>query len=356
MSTDVRIFHKECASLAKAGYEVYLVAKGDSREEKGVHVVGVGEAPANRIKRMIGFTAAVYRKALELDADIYHIHDPELLPYGLKLKKHGKKVIFDSHENTLEQIEEKQWIPKLLRKPVSFAYKNYASSVFGKLDALISVTPHIVRQLEATNPKVSMVTNYPVLSDFNPQRRETDGVFRLCFTGGIDHQWSHGHIINTIGAMEGFRYVLCGRAKDAYMDSLCSLPGWEMVDYKGVVSHAQAELIQQSSDVGVALLKPSRNSHGMEGTIGNTKLFEYMMAGLPVICTDFQLWKAIIDKYDCGLYIDCEDGSGLKNALEILRADSERARRMGLNGRKAVEQEFNWSTQEKVLLELYAGL
>ena len=83
---DVRIFHKECVSLAKAGYDVYLVERGDSYEKNGVHIVGVGQPSGGRLSRMTSFAKKVYQAALALDADIYHFHDPELLPYGLKLK------------------------------------------------------------------------------------------------------------------------------------------------------------------------------------------------------------------------------------------------------------------------------
>ena len=128
-SDDDRIFHKECVSLAKAGYDTYLVAAGESREEKGVHVVGLGPMPSGRLKRMHAFTRAVYMKALELDAEIYHLHDPELLPWGLKLKKHGKKVIFDSHENYPAQILEKKYLPVSIRKVLSMFFKQYETYV-----------------------------------------------------------------------------------------------------------------------------------------------------------------------------------------------------------------------------------
>ena len=78
-STDTRIFHKECVSLANAGYDTFLVAQGESREENNVHVIGIGSAPANRIKRMTGFARKVYETALTLIVKIYHLHDPELL-------------------------------------------------------------------------------------------------------------------------------------------------------------------------------------------------------------------------------------------------------------------------------------
>ena len=95
---DDRIFHKECVSLAKAGYDVYLVERGDSYEKAGVHIVGIGEVSGGRLDRMFHVTKQVCEKALALDADIYHFADPELLPWGLKLKRQGKQVIFDSHE------------------------------------------------------------------------------------------------------------------------------------------------------------------------------------------------------------------------------------------------------------------
>ena len=88
---DIRIFHKECVSLAKAGYDVYLVERGESYEKDGVHIVGVGEILKSRRKRMTEGAKKVYEAARAVDADIYHLHDPELLPYGLKLKKQGRR-------------------------------------------------------------------------------------------------------------------------------------------------------------------------------------------------------------------------------------------------------------------------
>ena len=113
---DIRIFHKECVSLAQAGYETYLVSSGTKYEKNGVHMIGIGEPEQSRRKRMTQYTRKVYKAAKEVDADVYHFHDPELLPYGLKLKKNGKKVIFDSHEDVSAQIKDKTWIPKPIRK------------------------------------------------------------------------------------------------------------------------------------------------------------------------------------------------------------------------------------------------
>ena len=79
---------------------------------------------------MSKFAKMVYLKAKALDCDVYHFHDPELLPYGIKLKKAGKKVIFDSHEDVSAQIKDKPWIPKIIRGLVSSIYKAYETHCF----------------------------------------------------------------------------------------------------------------------------------------------------------------------------------------------------------------------------------
>ena len=97
--TDVRIFNKELLSLSKK-YETFLVIPNTHLKEKeGVHIMSFNVGKTGRLFRMLKVTRCVYKKALSIDADVYHIHDPELLPYALKLKRKGKKVIYDAHED-----------------------------------------------------------------------------------------------------------------------------------------------------------------------------------------------------------------------------------------------------------------
>src|SRR4051794_34340566 len=92
---DVRIFHKECRSLAAAGFDVHLVACApEPRRLDEVTVHSVPRSKTGRLGRMLGTARNVYRAAKALDADIYHFHDPELIPYGLLLKWRGKNVIY----------------------------------------------------------------------------------------------------------------------------------------------------------------------------------------------------------------------------------------------------------------------
>ena len=353
-SQDGRIFYKECVSLAKAGYEVYEVAHGESCEKNGVHIVGVGNEPGSRMKRMLFDAKRVYQKARELDCDIYHFHDPELLPYGLKLKKAGKKVIFDSHENTVEQIKEKTWIPNLIRKPAYVLFDWYQKHACARLDAVVSVTPHICDYFRAINPNTHMITNYPILAPLPEHRERKAG--SMCFAGGIDVRWNHEEIIRAMETIEESSYVLCGNGKGEYFESLKALPAWKRVDFKGRLPFDQVSAVLNTCQIGMAVLMYNNNTGFDIGTMGVTKVFEEMMLGQPIICTDFKLWKEFVERYHCGICVKPGSVAEIANAIRYLIDHPEEARRMGENGRRAVEQEFNWNFEEKKLLELYREL
>jgi glycosyltransferase involved in cell wall biosynthesis len=86
------------------------------------------------------------------------------------------------------------------------------------------------------------------------------------------------------------------------------------------------------------------------------KMFEYMSAGLPVIASDFPLWREIIEGNDCGLCIDPLDPAAIAAAIDALVSNPARAEQMGRNGRAAVEQHFNWANEERKLLQLYEDI
>ena len=347
---DVRIFEKECVSLAQNGYEVHLVAPGENGLSQGVTIHGIGEIPVGRMRRMIWFSKRAYKIALLCDAEIYHFHDPELIPYGLRLKKKGKKVIFDSHENILEQFSEKTYIPGVIRKLCRRIFTSYIKASCSKFDAVISVDPNICRKYEQINKRVAMVTNFPKL-EIVEKKEELSSY--IAFAGGISRQWNHDIIIKALNQIEGIRYVLCGNADIDYLSYLKTLPGWEKVDYLGKVSHKKALEIVANSVAGIALCSYSNNTNGKQGTFGNTKLFEIMMCETPVICTRFFLWEDIVEGEKCGICLEPNDVDELIKSIRILLLDKELRTRMGYNGRKVVEKKYNWEVEKQNLLDLY---
>lgn len=351
---DERLFFKECMSLAAHGYETYLVARGNSYEKNGVHIVGVGDLPQKRRKRMTEGARKVYAAAKTLDADLYHFHDPELLPYGLKLKREGKKVIFDSHEDTAQQIMEKMWIPAPVRVPMCCVFNRYQKHVCRQLDAVVSVTPHICDSFRPFSKRVEMITNYPRLEPL-PDRTVVHPD-TLCFAGGIAEQWCHREILSALERCPNCTYVLCGDLDSDYGQSLRQMSGWKQVDCVGRIPHEQVHALLGTCGIGMSLLKPGHNTGFQLGTMGNTKIFEEMMAGLPIICTDFTLWKKFVERYHCGICVDPTSVDEIASAVCCLLDHPEQSRQMGENGRRAVEQEFNWSNEEKKLLVLYEDI
>lgn len=349
---DVRIFHKECVSLAKAGYEVYLVQQGESGEKNGVHILGFGEIARSRIRRMLVTTRSAYQKALSADADIYHLHDPELLPYAVKLKKRGKTVVYDSHEDAPADIMEKHWIPAPLRRLISAAYQRYERNCLSRLDGVISVTPHICDRLCMENPNVEMICNFPILEHDLP--RPSFANRKVVFPGLISRLWCIEKIIKAIEPMENVTLELrSGNEEHPYFEMLQELPGWEKVHYPGKVSHDEVLALIAQCTCGMALVQYCPNTGWKTGTLGNTKIFEYMMVGIPMVCTDFVLWQEIVHQYHCGICVSPEDVDGIAAAIEYLLSHPEQARQMGENGRRAVEEAYNWGIEEGKLLAFY---
>lgn len=351
-SDDARIFHKECCSLAKAGYDVTLVAPGESREEDGVHVIGCGKKPVSRIKRATQFGSKVINKALEQNCDIYHLHDPELLMYVSRIKKKGKKVIFDSHE---DYFFEKEYLPKPIRKAVSDGYLAYEKRVMSKIDGLICCYRKTRERLEPVSKHCEMIYNFPIL--LNEIRHNVSEAFTIGYAGGIGTIWNHDKLVAAISDIPSVKYVLAGRCNDKYLKDLQKLKGWEKVDYLGMIPFDQViHQIYAKASLGVALLGYIPECNGKEGNLSNTKLFEIMHAGLPVLATDFDLWKEIVEKNKCGICVNPYDAEEIRRAIQYLQEHSDERIQMGINARRAVEKTYNWGNEEAKLLNFYKSV
>lgn len=360
-TNDVRILKKECTSLAKnKEYEVYLVGQGDSYIYKNVNVVGVGTLPNNRFKRMSEFAKKVVDEALKIDADIYHLHDPELLRLAVKFKNAGKKVIFDSHENVLDSIEEKTYMPIMVRKIFKIYYKKLQKKVLPRIDGIVVVSPQMIGIYKEYNENIALITNYPILDQSQKVQMDNDTTFikgRFIFAGGISEQWSHREIINAIDEIDGVEYRLFGPADEEYLAELKKMPGWRKVYYGGKISYEEVQEEMKKAQFAFALLKPSRNSFYRQGTLGNTKLFEAMGNGKPVIATDFDLWKPIVEENECGVCVDPTDESAIREGIErLLQLSENEYFLIGENCRESIFNSYNWGIAEKELFGFYAAL
>lgn len=351
---DLRIHTKECATLAENGYETHCVvsdSEGDCVGEDGVYVHSTGYKAKNRLARIFRSSRKAYKLALSLDAAIYHMHDPELLLYALKLKKHGKKVIFDSHEDVINTIEEKTWIWAPIRKMIKALFSGFQKRVCEKIDAIVAVTPVLVEYFKTINSNTFLVTNYPILENVEiSDSREK----RVCFAGGVEEQWCHDVIVKAVNELPDAEYVYAGRVTDSYREMLDRLTEGNS-KYLGFLRRAEVYDLFRHSVAGVAL-NNALQVQKEGGSLGNTKIFEYMMCGLPVICTDYPNWKGVVEAGNCGICIPNDNVDALKKAIQYLIDNPDQVVEFGRNGQKLIREKYNWDVAKIQLIELYSSL
>lgn len=342
-STDDRIFLKECVSLAQAGYDIYQVAYGESFEKDGVKTIGLGNRVSGRFKRILISSKRVYQEALKIDADIYHIHDPELLPYAKKLKKQNKIVIYDSHEDVPRQIMAKEWIPMLCRKVVSVLFEKYEKSIAVKLDCVVTATPHIQQIFENKGATAYTIKNYPILQDIHGDNKdylERDNL--ACYAGGLTEVRGITDIVKAIEYCSG-RLLLAGSLEEEYRKKLEQLQGYDKTEFLGFLNRIQVEAMYNKSKVGLAVLRKTPNHINALAI----KLFEYMARGIPIICSNFPLWIEIVEENGCGICVEPENIKEIEKAIEYLFEHPQEAKEMGDKGKKIVREKYNWGIEGK---------
>lgn len=351
---DIRIFVKECSSLARNGFDVSLVAANcPSQTVNNVNIVGVQIQAKSRLHRMRQVAKAVYEAARQLDADVYHFHDPELLPYGLKLKKQGKTVIYDAHEDVPRQIMGKFWINKYLRRFVSRNFERYENRVSRKLSGIITATPYIAARFLKLNPRTTDINNFPLENELASETKWEEKQNQVCYIGGISGIRGNTQLVKAMEHTGNVKLVMAGNfSNQAYGQTLEQLPGWKNVDYKGTVDRKGVAGIMAGSKAGLVTFLPLPNHVDAQPN----KMFEYMSAGIPVIGSHFPLWKDIIQGNDCGICVDPEKPEEIAAAIKTIFSDDEVAKKMGKNGRDAVMTRYNWGIEEKKLLAFYRGL
>jgi len=337
--------------LANQGWDVSLiVADGLSDEEaKGVKIYGVTKEKGKR-GRFLKANKSVYKKGLELNAEVYHFHDPELLWYGNKLKEKGKIVIFDAHEDLPRQIEGRAYIPKFARGIVSYILEKYEDYSGQKYDAIITATPFINERFLKINECSINVNNYPFLNEF---KAEASAIPRsgnnICYIGGISKIRGLTQVVEAVGKTEAILQLAGGIGPSTYQDELKDTMGWEQVIYHGNVSREKVKEILNGSVAGVVTFLPYPNHVNAQPN----KLFEYMSSSIPVIASHYPLWKGIIEKYDAGICVDPENSGEIAKAIAYLISNPFQAVAKGANGRRAIESVFNWEQEEKKLVDLY---
>lgn len=348
---DVRVFQKQCRYLADAGYDVTLITadgRGDGIAD-GIAIVDVNVPPVS--PRL--YPRACWRAMkVAWNFDRIHFHDGFFLPFAVLLALCGKSIIYDVHEDYRNVALGWKGNGLALRAFYLFfvIFEFLGDKFFARS---IAATPAIARRFSAS--KCSLVQNYPVLSEVRPDRAsDAPRHNQFCYVGGIALRRGAKEMAEAaqiVSATLGIPcLVMAGATNQAGTDEAINAAVQDgSVKCLGQVSRHDASALMGSSLAGLLLFHADPNHVDAQPN----KLFEYMAAGLPVIASNFPLWRELVEDAGCGIVVDPSDSSAIADAMFSIFAAPELARKMGEQGRTAVSSRLNWEHEFGELLNAY---
>jgi glycosyltransferase involved in cell wall biosynthesis len=353
---DIRVFHKECKTLANSGYEVVFVVPCQSDAvSDGIRIRSVAPA-TSRPQRMFRVVWQVYRAAVSEHGDLYHFHDPELLPIAVLLKLRGKRVVYDVHENVAEDILDKPYIASWLRKPLAWSIGAVETLCAKACAGIVCATPAIARQFR--QDKTVVVQNFPTFVEAAgaTSQNYADRPMIAAYTGGITLIRGIKEMLEAMSRLPETlpaRLVMAAKFDPPDLEQeMRKSAGWDRVDFVGWKSMQDVTQILGRSRMGLVLYHPLANHVEAQPH----KLFEYMSAGIPIIASDFPLWRRIIEESRCGIVVDPMDPNRIAEAIQWVFEHPEEAKAMGERGQRAAATLYNWDHEAETLLHLYREL
>ena len=359
--SDVRIFTKETQTLAyNFPHKVLLVVadgKGNiDNEISRVSIHDIGNISGGRVGRMFKGLWRSYLAIIRIKPDIVHFHDPELIPLGIILKVIGYKIIYDVHEDVPRQTLSKFWIPCVLRRPVAWLMSGMEWCGAKAFNVIVSATPKIADRFPAI--KTVTIQNFPINNEMIRPAivPYSERSLSFAYIGVISTSRGALEMVSSfeyLGDIPDARLDLAGEFSPRIVgDSLKALPGWVSIRYHGQVSREEVANLLSNARAGLVLFHPLPNHVDAQPN----KMFEYMSAGLPVIASDFPLWRRIIDGEGCGLLVDPLNPKAIAEAIRWVLDHPAEAEAMGRRGRQAVKRTYNWDAEATKIIDLYEKL
>ncbi len=370
---DARIFYKEARSLQKAGYEVVLIApssgevQGEVQKEEVVHDIRVRYVPSfkGRVQRVRNLKY-IYNAALEEKADVYHLHDPDLILYGLRIQaKLHKPVIYDVHEYYADSLQTRYWLPAPLRKLAASLFEQVEKSTAKKLAGIITVNDHMKAQFSKVNPTGVSLFNFPLTEQFIFERPTAEAENwqsqpNILYLGGINKERGLEVILEAMTLVtEKYPQAACDLVGPVNLAGISEeylpLENWLQkgnIKILGKIPYSEVPAILKKSNIALVPLLPTLNYTKAIPV----KLIEYMAAGLPVVGSRFGHIERIIKEDNCGRLAEPADPKSLAEEICYLIENPNQALQYAQNGWDAFHSKYTWESEERKLLALYSEI
>jgi glycosyltransferase involved in cell wall biosynthesis len=350
---DIRLA-KECRALADAGFRVTIVAPNAPEvSDGGIDYVGIPSSTGGRVGRAVLGNARLLRRLLSMRADVYHFHDPELLPLALLLRCGGRRVVYDAYENVRDDVRTKPYLNAFVATILSVAVSGLEWVVARTANRVIAATPTLAAQFRAS--RTTTVHNYPVID-------ELDANFSL------DQYLERPRHGSYVGAMTVMRqanqmfeasdavherwpdFVLVAAGPTFGIEDPRSHPG---IDFRSIVPRQEVPALIGATRFGVSLLADEPHL----ALSLPTKVYEYAAAGLPVIVSrSNSTITSLIEEATCGLIVDETDAGAIAAAMSWLIEHPHEAYAMGQRGAAVVRERYQWANEAAALVAAYHGL
>lgn len=356
-----RLFHRKCRAAVEAGHSATVIAPHpQSCRVDGVQIIAV-KRHSSKILRMTLTALEVFRKARSIPADLYHIEDPELLPWAVLLRWWtGSPVIYDAKEYHREAILWKYWVPKPLRPLIALATDKIEKVCVRRIDGVIVVNRHMKSIFDPYCPHVAVAHNFPWRSALPDVVGPRDPNMLVCL-GAFSHDRGYELLLDSMELVRrknrrayctvvgpvirhGMKPVSLEKERALVAQGALRLPG--EVDYKDIWRY----LCTASLGL-IPFLRTPNNEMGLPN-----KLFEYMGAALPLVAPSLRFISAIVQEAQCGILVPADNPEEYADAIVGLLSVPQQCSDMGERGRNAILNKYNWETEAGVMLALYASV
>lgn len=355
---DDRIFYKECVSLAKSEFQVFLVIPHAKNEVVNNVIIKALPQYKSRLRRILISPFNAFYIGLKTNAQIYHLHDPELLLIGILLRLMGRKVVYDMHELVYHQIIDKKWLGSLfIRKIIAKIYyliEKLSVCLFTKIilaeDGYSNyVSKHYSKQIE----KFEYIRNFSILRLIQrvPPHKKNTTQKVIIYAGGLTEIRGIKEVVQAVNQLKDVELWLLGLWESRSYQEICMKEDLnKVVNYFGLVKMEEVYSYMKVAEIGIANLYPLENYL----TSLPVKAFEYMACQLPIIMSDFQFWKEVF--HECAVFVNPKSPDEIAEKIRYLLENPEQSSKLAQKGFEIVYKKYSWERESQKLIELYKNI